>query len=128
MGIKNRLANISNPFQGDYRRVVCVCSAGLLRSPTAAHVLSKKPFNFNTRAVGCESYALIPLDEVLIQWSTDIVFMSKDHFNIVTSKFNNKIFTGKNLITWSIPDSYNYMEESLVKVIIAEAKRTWNIV
>lgn len=50
--VMNRIANASNKFQGSYKRVLCVCSAGLLRSPTAALVLSKDPYNFNTRACG----------------------------------------------------------------------------
>ena len=50
--LMNRIANSTNPFQKDYKRVLCVCSAGLLRSPTAAYVLSQAPYNYNTRAAG----------------------------------------------------------------------------
>ncbi len=61
----NRLHNMRNPHQGSNKKVLCVCSAGLLRSPTLAWILSNEPFNFNTRAVGTSSeYALIVLDEV----------------------------------------------------------------
>ena len=57
--LMNRLANSSNRYQGEYKRVLCVCSAGLLRSPTAALVLSQEPYNFNTRAAGLdEAFAL----------------------------------------------------------------------
>ena len=47
MSKMNRLANTQNKYQGKYKKVLCVCSAGLLRSPTAALVLSQEPFNFN---------------------------------------------------------------------------------
>ena len=47
----NRMWNVSNPWQGDAKRVLCVCSAGLLRSPTAAKVLYDE-YGYNTRAAG----------------------------------------------------------------------------
>ena len=64
MGIhRNRLGNVNNGFQGKFRRALCVCSAGLLRSPTLAEILSQAPYNFNTRAVGItKEFALIPID------------------------------------------------------------------
>ncbi len=36
---RNRWGNIDNPYQGSAKKVLCVCSAGMLRSPTAANVL-----------------------------------------------------------------------------------------
>lgn len=72
----NRIANCKNEFQGNANRVLCVCSAGLLRSPTAAVVLSAPPFNYNTRAAGLtEEFALIPVDDVLLHWADEIVCM-----------------------------------------------------
>lgn len=38
---KNRLMNANNGFQGDSKRVLFVCTAGVLRSPTAAHYIFK---------------------------------------------------------------------------------------
>lgn len=31
MSLMNRLGNADNPYQDRYKRVLCVCSAGLLR-------------------------------------------------------------------------------------------------
>lgn len=77
--IMNRLANSSNIYQGKFKRVLCVCSAGLLRSPTAAFVLSQEPYNYNTRAAGLiKEFALVPVDEVLIRWADEIVCMSNE--------------------------------------------------
>ncbi len=78
--LDNRKRNSGNPYQGEFKRVLCVCSAGLLRSPTAAMVLSQDPFNFNTRAAGIvPNYALIPVDEVLLEWADEIVCMELEH-------------------------------------------------
>lgn len=74
----NRKWNSHNEYQGKHKRVLCVCSAGLLRSPTAAWVLSNPPYNFNTRAAGIDvGHALIPVDDVLIEWADEIVCMDE---------------------------------------------------
>lgn len=81
---RNRLANVGNKFQGKRKKVLCVCSAGLLRSPTAAWILSNEPFNFNTRAVGSvKDYALIPLDAAHVAWADEFVVMGPTHQNAV---------------------------------------------
>jgi len=78
MSFMNRLANAKNPFQSDRKKVLCVCSAGLLRSPTDAWILSNEPFGFNTRAAGAsDEYALIKLDQVLVEWADEVVVMEE---------------------------------------------------
>ena len=68
MSTMNRMSTVHNRYQGDYKRVLCVCSAGLLRSPTAALVLAQDPYNYNTRAVGVtQDFALVPVDRVLLE-------------------------------------------------------------
>lgn len=104
----NRIHNCTNPNQGEYKRVLCVCSAGLLRSPTAALVLSQPPFNFNTRAVGIVSqFALVPIDKVLISWANEIVCMEQEHADSLRK------MTTKNVICLDIPDTFQYRDEGL---------------
>jgi len=108
---RNRIWNIRNPFQGDYKKVLCVCSAGLLRSPTAAIILAKK-YNFNTRAVGLEtSHALIPLDQVLLEWADEIVCMDN------LQEYHLKLLGAKNILNLGIPDQFSYMDPQLVQMI-----------
>lgn len=40
MGViaKNKLAVITNPYQGGHLKVLCVCSGGVLRSPVTINV------------------------------------------------------------------------------------------
>lgn len=38
---RNQIANADNRFQGTDKRVLCLCSAGLLRSATIADILVK---------------------------------------------------------------------------------------
>ena len=62
----NRIGNASNRHQGSYKKVLCVCSGGLLRSPTAAVVLAHEPFNYNTRSCDITAeYALTKIDKTM---------------------------------------------------------------
>jgi predicted protein tyrosine phosphatase len=108
----NRLHNMTNPHQGAYKRVLCICSAGLLRSPSAAVVLSQKPFNFNTRAAGLDTdFALVAVDEYLLAWADEVVCMT-------TSQAVNLIdMTDKPVICLDIPDDFGYRDPKLMKII-----------
>lgn len=108
----NRIANCKNRFQGQFKKVLCVCSAGLLRSPTAAVVLSQDPFNFNTRAAGLEEeFALVPVDDVLLEWADEIVCMTRSH------ELELKAQTKKPIICLEIPDNYEYRNPELMSEI-----------
>lgn len=68
-GTRNQLHNITNWSQGDTKKVLTVCSAGLLRSATLQNFLIKE-YGFNVRNCGTEeSYALIPISEALVKWA-----------------------------------------------------------
>lgn len=106
----------SNSFQGDYKRVLCVCSAGILRSATAAHILCQEPYNFNTRNVGTAPYALIPLTEDVLQWADEIICMEAEHAIAVKMKLEEMMYT-KRVITLDIEDIYEYRDPELVRLI-----------
>ena len=107
----------SNSFQGDYKRVLTVCSANMLRSPTMAHVLSADPYNFNTRSAGTEPYALIPVTEDLLMWADEVVCADTEH----TIKVRQKLMDmnlDKIIINLEIPDNYEYRNPELIKLIM----------
>lgn len=126
---RNRLNNTFNQFQGKHKKVLCVCSAGVLRSPTAAHILSAEPFNFNTRAVGTSNeYALIPIDLAHIAWAECIVVMddsqletiNKMQMELITDHYGthymleNKFIPVYNL---NIEDDYDYRDPAMVSIM-----------
>ena len=113
----NRLGNCTNPFQGNRKKVLCVCSAGLLRSPTAAYVLSNEPYGFNTRAAGIfPEFALIPVDRVLLKWADEIVCMDTHQ----TQKINSMLEEPKPVFNLNIPDRFEFRSQELER-LIAEA-------
>ena len=119
MTTMNRLHNCGNPYQDKYKKVLCVCSAGLLRSPTAAYVLSQEPYNFNTRAAGAVAdYALFPVDIVHLTWADEIVCMEKAHADVIRPMLKDVLGgSQKKIIVLGIPDKYTYRDPEMVKLI-----------
>lgn len=108
----NRKYNSKNPYQGKYKRVLCVCSAGLLRSPTAAWVLSNEPYNFNTRAAGLdEGHALIFVDDVLLEWADEVVCMNAYQQKELQARTKKPVFNLR------VGDNFEYRDKGLIKII-----------
>lgn len=112
-------APYANECQGAARRALFVCSAGMLRSATAAAIGTK--LGLNTRACGSENYALIPISVNLINWAQEIYFVN--YYNYASAKhvFCEDTDTSIQLIgkstVWDIEDIYNYSDPKLVCII-----------
>jgi len=114
---ESRIGNCSNRHQGKYKKVLAVCSAGMLRSPTIAWVLSQKPYDYNCRAAGTESdYALIKLDDVLLTWADEIVCADTEHYSIVMNRLQ-ELGLQKRVLNLQLPDVYEYRNPKLVRII-----------
>ena len=121
---RNRLYNTQNQYQrfDKYKRVLCVCSAGLLRSPTIARVLQEE-YGYNTRAAGVDtSFALIPMDGYLLDWADEIVCASQEHATAL-APFIPEGKNIRNLVVLNIPDEYEYMDDKLVAIIKERYKK-----
>ncbi len=104
----NRLWNCGNSFQGDDIKVLCVCSAGLLRSPTLARWLSRNFKNVNPRAVGTsEDHALIPLDHVHLTWADAILCADAMNFSFVQSKLT-EFNMDREVHCLNLPDDFSF--------------------
>lgn len=99
-----------NAYQGKDKRVLFVCSAGLLRSATAARIYAKK---YNTRAAGSEKYALIPVSDELLLWADEVVFVNPFNHMSTAYKFDLDTFDCKVKVL-DIPDDYEYMDPQLI--------------
>lgn len=124
MSMLNRLSNCHNRYQGSYKKVLCVCSAGMLRAATAAVVLAQEPFSFNTRCAGVTTeYALVPVDDVLLEWADEIVCMEESH----AMKIREIVGFAKPIVVLNIEDCYEYRDPALIDLIRSrypEASRT----
>ena len=113
------VAPYANEFQGTDHRALFVCSAGLLRSATAASVASC--LGMNSRSCGSENYALIPLSLNLINWAETIYFVNEYNFLSAKDTFFGMEGVGQMLdrksVIWDIEDVYNYRDPKLVQMI-----------
>lgn len=110
----NQLANANNPYQGSTTKALCVCSAGLLRSPSMAKFLSER--GYNTRACGTsQEYALIPISHALIEWADEIHVVEEqaDTVKTILSElgYNTPIFI------YDIPDNFCTFDPDLMSII-----------
>lgn len=115
---RNRFGNATNPYQTTAKKVLTVCSAGLLRSPTTAKVLGEE-FDYNCRAAGIsDDYALVRVNELLIYWADEIVFVEQsvaDQFFAAYPDAN----TFKYRIL-ALPDMYSWNDDVLVSEILIQ--------
>ncbi len=112
-------APYSNPSQGSFHRALFVCSAGMLRSATAAVVGAG--MGMNTRACGSESYALIPLSANLILWADTIYFVNEYNYYGALQQFMEYASLDFDLrrkaVVWDIEDVYDYRDPKLMQII-----------
>lgn len=115
--MNNRKWTAKNPYQGNHWKVLCVCSVGLLRSPTAAHILAAPPYNFNTRSVGLdEGFALQVVDDVILEWADAVICMDDSQCDrIVRMGFDGDVYN------FNIEDIYEYRCPQLVEKIKSRA-------
>ena len=118
--IKLNSCPFKNEAQGRYLKVLFVCSAGLLRSPTAAKVAGE--FNINARAAGSLPYlALIPVSANLVVWADKLVFVNKENFEQTLEIFKEQpdfieAIENKSIV-WNIEDYYDYNSRALQTVL-----------
>lgn len=117
-------APYNNPYQGGDKRLLFVCSAGLLRSATGANLYAKE--GYNTRNCGTHDYALIPLSNNLIFWADRIFFVNKENYQQALKTFGNLPSTIGEMQSKSqvldIPDDYPYNHPTLIKLLKEQVK------
>ena len=119
----------NNHSQGNTLRVVFVCSADLLRSPSAARIAGE--YGINARSAGSHlHYALIPLSSNLIQWANWIVFMNPENEFEIAQKIPDadllELMRDKSIV-WNIEDTYNYRDESLEWILRKKIEETFEV-
>ena len=115
-GHRNQLYNIHNESQGNTKKVLCVCSAGLLRSAILQNTLIRE-YGYNVRNCGTEeSYALIPISEALVLWADEIVFVSKSNYRSIQLDLEELNMPKEKIFILNIPDIYNFNDPKLVEI------------
>jgi len=126
----NALHNVTNPYQGKEKRVLCLCSAGILRSARLAQIL-QQDYNCNTRSAGVSDYALIPVSTALLEWADEIVCVEQEIemqlMNDIQLLVNQGLWVEEDIdgirqktITLDIPDIFDRMNPTLQRIIIEQ--------
>lgn len=102
----------NNPFQGTDKKVLFVCSMGILRSATAARLYASR---HNTRSCGTWDDALIPFSVELLKWANQIVFVNKNNWLDIKKNYADWLpeLKEKSVIL-NIPDNFEHMHPRLV--------------
>jgi len=109
-----------NPYQGNDKKVLFVCSMGILRSATGMRLYAGK---YNTRSAGTHEEALTRLTPIMCLWADEIVFVNEDNFRIATTdpEIVEILSDCKALIkVLDIPDQYEHMHPELIKAFEAQ--------
>jgi predicted protein tyrosine phosphatase len=99
-------------------RVLFVCSQNKLRSPTAEQVFSDRP-GFEVTSAGTDRSAGTPLSSEIVEWADVIFVMERTHRNKLAKNFRAQL-KGKRVVCLDIPDEYEYMDPTLVRLLKAK--------
>ena len=113
---RNQRSNARNPYQGESTKALCVCSAGLLRSPTIAKHLTS--LGYNTRACGTsKDYALVVLSSALLDWCDEVHVVKEQEGFVRDALKQLGQCCPPDVIVLDIPDMYGTFAPELEQVI-----------
>jgi len=97
------------------KRVLFVCSQNKLRSPTAESIFSGID-GYEVESAGLDKDAIATVTPELVEWADYIFVMEKSHRNKLRKNFKQYI-SKQRVVCLNIPDEYDYMDESLIKLL-----------
>ena len=101
--------------------VLFICSQNRLRSPTAEQIFSTRQ-DLNVSSAGLNHDAENSVTPELIEWADLIFVMEKTHRAKLAAKFRRNLRHAK-IICLDIPDEYDYMDPTLVRLLNAKVSR-----
>ena len=96
-------------------KVLFVCDANRLRSPTAEAIFTGRP-HVDVKSAGLAPQATAPLKVDLLEWADLIFVMEKRHRNIIQSRFK-EIYQHKRIVCLYIPDDFEFMDPELIALL-----------
>lgn len=122
---RNQMGNAMNFSQGSTKKVLTICSAGLLRSATMQNYLISK-YGYNVRNCGtARDFALVPISEALLYWADEIIFMNGENFVDIEDQWDESLIRSTTrVISMCIQDTYGFNDSRLLE----EIERQYNMV
>lgn len=98
------------------KNILCICTAGQQRSPTAARLLREK-FGFNARFAGIHSRATQPVSQEMIDWADEIIAMNENQDGHKTFLEENFTVGDTPIHVFGIPDRFLRDDPKLVSLL-----------
>lgn len=96
-------------------KVLFVCTANKLRSPTAEAVFATHP-GLEVCSAGLHAEAPRPLTAELVAWADRLFVMEQRHREVIRKRFRKELDT-RQVVVLGIPDEYEFMQEELVTLL-----------
>lgn len=108
------------------QKVLFVCSANVLRSPTAEEVF-RGDADLEVSSAGTDEDAECPVSEEIVEWADTIVVMEHHHRRKLEERFPEEM-RGKEVVVLNISDNYERMDPVLVRKLRESApKWKWSL-
>jgi predicted protein tyrosine phosphatase len=107
-------------------KLLFVCSFNRDRSQTAELLYRYQP-GFEVKSAGTSEFAITPLSEPLIDWADIIVAMEREHESFIRLRYPDSI-SEKQIFCLEIPDTYRFMNDTLVNLIKERMKQFLTII
>lgn len=96
-------------------KVLFVCTANKLRSPTAQAVFTGYP-GIEVASAGLDAAAVRPLTAELIAWADRLIVMEPHHREKLRKRFKAALGP-RPVIVLGIPDEYEFMQDELIALL-----------
>ncbi len=96
-------------------KLLFVCSANMLRSPTAEAVFSHYE-GIEATSAGTNADAETFVSADLVEWADVVVAMEQHHAQFLQARYGY-LLRRKRVAVLGIPDQYDFMEPELVRVL-----------
>lgn len=103
------------------KKLLFICGKNRQRSPTAEQIFSQNS-KFETASAGLNHDANQTITPELLLWADVIFVMEAVHRNKLSQRFQIHL-RNKQVICLDIPDKYNYMDETLIKLLQHKVSR-----
>ncbi len=101
-------------------RLLFVCSANALRSPTAEAVFSRYE-GIEALSAGTNHDAETPISSDLIEWADLVFAMESTHSKTLQKRFGASL-SKKRIVVLGIPDKFKFMDQDLIRILKAKVE------
>ncbi len=96
-------------------KLLFICSANALRSPTAEAVFSRYE-GMEAASAGINADAETPVSADLVEWADVVIAMEQHHAKYLRERFGY-LLRRKRVAVLGVPDRYSYMDPELVRIL-----------